>query len=161
MNTNVLDIASKDAIEKIKRSIRQMTQKDFSKFPSYLHPTMEEEKITFEHFIIKINEQNNKCYVCHQEFRYDGGNWCYFFPSVDRINNSKPHYALNCAISCFFCNVRMFKKISEKKCTLCDGLCHLYEGEIVTKSELFKSLGNDNYKIHEYIKSLKPDADEE
>ena len=80
--SDIFDSVSKDANEKMKRSVRQIVQKDLAKIPTYLHATFEEEKMTFEHFKVKILEQNNKCYVCHQEFRYDGGKWCYFFPSV-------------------------------------------------------------------------------
>jgi hypothetical protein len=136
---------SKEVIEKIKNNIRRCNNKDKEKLKikGYL---------TFEDFQEKLEHQKNKCYVCKQEFKYDGGKWCYFFPSADRIYNYSPHSKANVAISCFFCNVRMYKQINEKKCSLCENEEHNFSGEIITKSELFKSLGNSNYKIHQYIK---------
>jgi hypothetical protein len=54
----------------------------------------------------------------------------------------------------------MFKKASEKRCGLCDGLNHHYEGEIITKSKLFRDLGNSNYRIKEYIDEINKPPEE-
>jgi len=48
----------------------------------------------------------------------------------------------------------MFKQISEKKCGLCEGLNHTHTGDIITKSALFRSLGNNTYRIKEYINNI-------
>ena len=48
----------------------------------------------------------------------------------------------------------MFKQISEKKCGLCEGLNHIHTGDIITKSSLFRSLGNNNYIIKEFINKI-------
>lgn len=135
---------SKDNISKIKKSISNLNKKDIQKYGI-------KGTFTFEDFIDKIKEQDNKCYVCLQEFKYDGGKWCYFFPSTDRIYNYNIHSKENVAISCLFCNIRMFKRASEKKCGLCEGLNHSYDGDIITKSMLFRRLGNNNHYIKRYI----------
>jgi hypothetical protein len=134
----------KEIIEKIRTNISRNNLSDKKKFGR-------KGTLTYEEFMNKLEEQGNKCYVCLQEFKYDGKQWCYFFPSADRIYNYSPHTYENIAISCFFCNVRMFKQISEKKCGLCEGLNHHYVGDIITKSTLFRNLGNNNSRIKEYI----------
>jgi hypothetical protein len=134
----------KDAISKIKRSISGITCKDFKTYG--IRGTF-----NYSDFIQKIKEQENKCYICLQEFQYNGKQWCYFFPSADRIYNYIPHNKENIGISCLFCNIRMFKQISEKKCGLCEGLSHVYTGDIITKSDLFRILGNNDDYIKEYI----------
>ena len=139
-----MDNLSKDVIKKIKKSISHNNHRDVKKYGS-------KGTLTYEEFINKINSQGNKCYVCSQEFKYDGGNWCYFFPSPDRIYNYTRHTIENIGISCLFCNIRMFKGISVKSCGLCDGLGHVFEGPIITKSQLFYSLGNNNDLIYSYV----------
>lgn len=142
-----MDNLSDEIISKIKINISNSNKKDKKKYGF-------KGTITYDDFIDKIKEQGNKCYVCLQDFKYDGGKWCYFFPSADRIYNYTPHSKENVGISCLFCNIRMFKKTSDKKCGLCEGLNHTYDGEIITKSILFSNLGNNNYRIKEYIKNL-------
>jgi hypothetical protein len=115
---------SKDNIAKIKRNIANSLRKDIVRFGR-------KGKFSYADFIDKIIKQGNKCYVCLQGFKYDGGNWCHFFPSADRIYNYAPHDRENIAISCTFCNIRMFNQFTEKKCGLCDGLNHVYEGNII------------------------------
>jgi hypothetical protein len=138
---------SKDVVSKIKRNITTNNRKDLEKFNV-------KGTLTYDDFLDKIKEQDNKCYVCLQEFKYDGGQWCYFFPSADRFHNNMPHSKENIGISCLFCNIRMFKQISEKKCGLCEGLNHTYEGDIITKSNLFKKLGHNGHRIKEYIENI-------
>jgi hypothetical protein len=48
----------------------------------------------------------------------------------------------------------MFNQFSKKQCGLCDGLNHIYDGEIITKSGLFRRLGNDNLRIKTYIDTI-------
>lgn len=139
-----MDTLSKDVIAKIKRNIAGNNRKDLDQYRV-------KGTLTYDDYIHKIKEQGNKCYVCLQEFQYNGGQWCYFFPSADRIYNYSPHSKDNIAVSCLFCNIRMFKQISLKKCGLCEGLNHVYTGDIITKSELFSNLGNSDYNIKEYI----------
>jgi hypothetical protein len=142
-----MDTLSKDNILKIKRGINNNNRKDIQKYGM-------KGTLTYEQFINKIKDQGNKCYVCLQEFQYNGGNWCYFFPSADRIYNYSPHSKENIGASCLFCNIRMFKQVSEKKCGLCDGLNHIHTGDIITKSRLFYNLGNNNEVIREYINNI-------
>lgn len=142
-----MDTLSKDVISRIKRNIAHNNRKDVEKYGI-------KGTLTYDDFIDKIKEQGNKCYVCLQEFQYNGGKWCYFSPSGDRIYNYSPHSKENIGISCVFCNIRMFKQISKKECGLCDGLNHLYDGDIITKSSLFRNLGNNNYRIKEYINTI-------
>ena len=142
-----MDTLSKDNISKIKRNIATAKNRDLKKYRI-------KGTLTYDDFMDKIKQQGNKCYVCLQEFQYNGSQWCYFFPSADRISNYMPHTKENIGVSCLFCNIRMFKQISEKKCGLCEGLNHTYTGDIITKSNLFRNLGNHNYKIKEYINTL-------
>jgi hypothetical protein len=144
---------TKDIIAKIKRNIANNNTKDVKEHRSKGTLTMDE-------FFDKIKEQGNKCYVCLQEFKYDGGKWCYFFPSADRIYNYTSHTKDNIAASCLFCNIRMFKQTDRKQCGLCDGLNHNYEGDIITKSKLFRELGNSNYRIKEYIDDINKTSEE-
>lgn len=150
---------SSNVIAKIKQNITNNNKRDTKKFGM-------KGTLTYEQFMNKIEEQGNKCYICLQEFKYDGGNWCNFFPSADRISNYYPHSNYNVAIACVFCNLRCFKRVNEKKCGLCDGLEHVYQGDIITKGELFKGLGNSDYRIRLYIdklnnKSNRDDSDED
>jgi hypothetical protein len=138
---------SKEVISKIKRNIAHNNRKDIEKYGI-------KGTFTYDEYMDKIKEQGNKCYVCLQEFQYNGGQWCYFFPSADRIYNFSPHTKENIGLSCLFCNIRMFKQISEKKCGLCEGLNHICHEEIITKSRLFYNLGNNNYRIKEYINNI-------
>lgn len=142
-----MDTLPKDVIAKIKRNISHNNIKDVKE--NRMKGTF-----TIEQFFDKIQEQGNKCYVCLQEFKYDGGKWCYFFPSADRIYNGLSHTQDNIAISCLFCNIRNFKQVSEKRCGLCEGLNHTYNGSIITKGDLFRSLGNNNYIIKKYISNM-------
>ena len=104
-----MDPTSKVVISKIKRNISHNNRKDVEKYGR-------SGTLTYDEFIDKISDQGNKCYVCLQEFQYNGGQWCYFFPSADRIYNYSPHSKENLGVSCLFCNIRMFKQITEKKC---------------------------------------------
>jgi len=142
-----MDTLSKDVISKIKRNISHNNLRDSKKFGI-------KGSLTYDDFIDKIKEQGNKCYICLQEFQYNGKQWCYFFPSPDRIYNYSSHHKDNVAVSCVFCNIRNFKQISEKNCGLCEGLNHIHTGDIITKSNLFRDLGNNNYRIKEYINSI-------
>jgi hypothetical protein len=143
-----MDNLSQVVISKIKRNIAHNNRRDLERYGI-------KGTLTYDEFIEKIKEQGNKCYVCLQEFQYNGGQWCYFFPSADRIYNYSPHNKENIGVSCLFCNIRMFKNVSEKKCGLCEGLDHVHNGDIITKSNLFKKLGNDNRIIKEYIDRLR------
>lgn len=143
----MVDNLSKKIIEKIKCNIQNNNNKDLNRFKT-------RGTLTFDEYIEKIKNQAGKCWVCKQDFRYDGGKWCYFFPSADRIDNNKPHNKENILISCLFCNIRCFKQVNEKKCGLCDGLNHSFEGEIITKSELFRCLGHSEYRLMKYLEDL-------
>ena len=147
-----MDTLSKDVISKIKRNISHNNRKDLEKYRI-------KGTLTYDDFIDKIKEQGNKCYVCLQELQYNGGKWCYFFPSADRIYNYSPHSKENIGVSCVFCNIRMFKQVSKKECGLCNGLNHSYDGDIITKSSLFRNLDNNNYRIKEYIKTINKSND--
>jgi len=140
---------SKEVIAKIKRNLSHNNAKDVKQFRI-------KGTLTYDDYMRKIEEQDNKCYICLQEFKYDGGNWCYFFPSADRLYNYSPHSNNNCQIACLFCNIRMFKQIDIKKCGLCEGLNHAYDGDIITKSRLFRALENNNYSIRQYILCKTP-----
>ena len=149
-NLSIFEGFSKKNISKLKDKISSNNRKDLEKFK--LKGTL-----TFEEFINKLKRQNNKCYICLQNFRYDGGNFCDFFPSPDRIYNYDIHKDSNIAASCTYCNLRMRKeqilgKEIKKVCGCCPDLNHTYEGYIPTKSEVFRSLGNSNYRIYEYAK---------
>jgi hypothetical protein len=144
---------STDSMKKIKRNIASSNNDDIKKYGV-------KGTLTIDEFLEKIKEQGNKCYVCLQEFKYDGGKWCYFFPSADRIYNYKSHTKSNIAASCLFCNIRMFKGINEKKCGLCEGLNHVYQGDIITKSVLFRSLENSDDRIKEYINDINKTPEE-
>lgn len=139
---------SKEIVQKIKQHIQHNNRNDLKHFG-------QRGILTYDDYMKKLQEQKYKCYICKQEFKYDGGKWCYFFPSADRINNNYPHSYENVQIACFFCNVRMFKGISEKKCGLCEGLNHVYEGFIRSKSELFRDLGHSEYELKRYIEEMK------
>lgn len=145
---------SKDTISKIKRNISHNNGKD--KKTKGIQGTL-----TFDDFMEKIKDQNWKCYICKQEFKFNGEQWCYFFPSADRINNNKIHTKDNVAISCFFCNVRKFKGIHEKICGLCKDEEHRYNGEIITKSGLFRSLYNSEYELKKYLLNMKNELSHE
>jgi len=145
-----MDNLSKSVISKIKRNICHNNANDFKKYGV-------KGTLTYEEFIDQIQKQGNKCYVCLQEFKYDGRQWCYFFPSADRINNDSRHSKENLGASCVFCNIRNFKQISEKACGLCEGLNHIYQGHIISKSSLFFSLRHTKYQIKEYIDSINED----
>jgi hypothetical protein len=147
-----MDTLSKDVISKIKRNISNNNRNDIKKCGM-------KGILTYDDFIDKIKIQGNKCYVCLQEFQYNGGQWCYFFPSADRISNRSPHSKHNIGVSCLFCNIRMYKQISEKKCGLCEDLNHIHAGEIITKSSLFSSLENSDYRIKEYINMINKSED--
>lgn len=148
MSSNIfMDNLSKETISKIKRNIKNNNGADVKK-------GRKRGNLTYDDFIEQLKKQNERCYVCLQEFKYDGGKWCYFFPSADRIHNSDIHHKDNIAISCFFCNVRCFKGISEKHCGLCENLNHKSYDTILTKSQLFHRLGNSEEKIKGYINNL-------
>ena len=154
-SSNIRGNLSKEAISRIKTNINSNNNKDVSKFG--VRGTL-----TYDEFMDKIKDQNNKCYICLQELKYDGGKWCNFFPSPDRISNSSRHHNDNIAVSCIYCNIRYFKEknLEEcifKKCGLCPGLNHDHDGYIITKSELFSNLGNLDYKIKEYIDNINID----
>ena len=144
----VIDTLDKKIISKIKSNVAGNNLKDSK--------TLRMKGVfTIQEFISKVKLQNNKCYICLQEFKYDGGKWCNFFPSADRINNRDIHRDGNVAISCVYCNIRNFKekftgKEIKKVCGSCPDLNHAYEGYIPTKSEMFRSLGNSNYRMYEY-----------
>lgn len=148
----------KDAMNKIKININSNNKKDNNKFAR-------NGKFTLDEFMEKLKAQGDKCYICLQGFKYDGGKWCYYFPSSDRINNNYPHDKDNIAISCLYCNIRYYKehhlntKIN-KNCGLCEGLNHIYEDNIITKSQLFRNLGNSNYRIKEYIYDINKTPEE-
>jgi outer membrane cobalamin receptor len=103
-----MDTLSKDVISKYKKNFAKSNRIDLAKYGV-------KGTLTYDEFIDKIKEQGNKCYVCLQEFQYNGGQWCYFSPSADRIYNYSPHSKENIGVACLFCNIRMFKQISEKK----------------------------------------------
>jgi hypothetical protein len=147
---NILENLSKKAISKLKDKLSSNNRKDLEKFNM-------KGTLTYDEFIEKIKQQNNKCYICLQEFRYDGDKFCDFFPSPDRIYNFDIHKDTNIAASCTYCNLRMTKqkilgREVYKSCGFCPDLNHTYEGHIPTKSEVFRSLGNSNHRIYEYAK---------
>jgi hypothetical protein len=149
---NIRGSLSKEVISRIQRNINNSNKKDKEQFGI-------KGILTYDDFMDKIKEQNNTCYICLQELKYDGGNWCNFFPSADRISNSTIHTKDNVAISCVYCNIRYYKEgfLKEKlfkKCGLCPGLNHEYHGYIMTKSEVFSKLGNCDYIIKDHIKNM-------
>jgi hypothetical protein len=145
---HVIDTLDKKILSKIKSNIAGNNLKDSKTLGI-------KGVFTLQEFISKVKLQNNKCYICLQDFKYDGGKWCNFFPSADRINNRDIHREGNIAISCVYCNIRNFKekftgKEIKKVCGDCPDLNHIYEAYIPTKSEVFRSLGNSNHRMYEY-----------
>ena len=149
---NIRGNLSKEAISRIKININNNNKKDISKFG--VGGTL-----TYDEFMNKIKQQENKCYICLQELKYNGGKWCNFFPSADRISNNTRHCNENIAISCVYCNIRYFKEQYletdvYKKCGLCPGLDHDFNGHIISKRELYSNLGHSDYRIKEYINNI-------
>ena len=149
--SQILENLPKKAISKIKQKISKNNNDDNKKYNR-------KGDLTYEQFINKIKNQEGKCYICLQDFKYDCGKWCNFFPSPDRIYNYNIHTNTNIAISCTYCNLRMFKEEFaghdvKKICTLCPGLNHTFEGYIPTKSSVFRALGNNNNRIYEYAQN--------
>jgi hypothetical protein len=154
-NLNIRGNLSKEAIKRIQININNNNKKDLKTLGI-------KGILTYDEFMEKIKEQKNKCYICLQDLKYDGGNWCNFFPSADRINNKFIHSKENIAISCIYCNIRYFKQsfLKEninKKCGLCPGLNHCYDGYIISKSELYEKLEHSDYNIKQYIRNLNTD----
>lgn len=147
-----MNTLSKDVVAKIKKNISGNNNKD-------VKDGRDRGTLTYDKFMNRVREQGNRCYICLQAFKYDGGKWCYFFPSADRICNSTSHTIHNIGISCLFCNIREFKQyhfntVSQKKCGHCDGLNHKYTGDIITKKRLYDYLGNDDNIVREYISKI-------
>ena len=146
-----------DAIIKIKNKIAGNNYNDLKRFKT-------KGDLTYEQFIRKMMQQDCKCYICLQEFKFDGINHCYFFPSPDRINNSDIHTDNNIAISCTYCNIREFKedylgKNIDKIC--CYGKGHHSKESIIRRSEFYLKTGfnkkcNEDYstKIVDYTKII-------
>ncbi len=63
---------SKEIVSKIKQLVKSNNQADKKKFGI-------NGNLSYDDFMNKIQEQSYKCYICMQEFKYDGGKWCYFF----------------------------------------------------------------------------------
>lgn len=150
-SATLIDNIPKEAISKIKDKISSNNRNDIKKIGR-------KGNLTYKEFMEKIIKQKGKCYICLQDFKYDGGKWCNFFPSPDRINNSNIHTNNNIAISCTYCNLRFYKdtftgKETKKICGICPGLNHSHEKYIPTKSVLFASLGNSNSRIYEYAQN--------
>lgn len=139
---------SKEAEKKIKNSISCNLKNDLKKYGR-------KGNMTYEQIIEKITKQNNKCYICLQDFKYDGKQWCHFFPSIDRFQNMFPHDIQNVAIACYFCNVRMFNQLHQKKCGLCEKEDHCYDGEIITKSKMYREIGHNHGILLNRINSLE------
>jgi hypothetical protein len=149
--THILDNLPKKVIAKIKSNISGNNLKDVKQ--KGIKGTL-----TYTHFIEKIKKQNGKCYICLQDFKYDGGRWCNFFPSADRIDNYDIHKDNNVAVACTYCNIRSWKEDHlgheiNKVCGECEGLNHSHEGYISTKSVLYRALGNNNTRIYEYAQN--------
>lgn len=148
---DILDKLPKKAISKIKSNISGNNLKDVKQ--NRIKGTL-----TYTEFIKKIKKQNGKCYICLQDFKYDGGRWCNFFPSADRIDNYDIHKDSNVAVACTYCNIRYFKEKHlgheiKKVCGECEGLNHSHQEYISTKSILYRSLGNNNIRIYEYAQN--------
>uniref|UniRef100_A0A6C0AP09 Uncharacterized protein n=1 Tax=viral metagenome TaxID=1070528 RepID=A0A6C0AP09_9ZZZZ len=146
-----------DAIIKIKRNIAGNNNNDFKRFGT-------KGDLTYDQFIRRMLQQDSKCYICLQEFKFDGINHCYFFPSPDRINNSDIHTDNNIAISCTYCNIREFKedylgKNIDKICCYRQG--HHSKEPIIRRREFYLKTGfnkktNEVYssKIVDYTKII-------
>ena len=150
-HVDILNTLPKKAISKIKSKIASNNKKDETKYGI-------KGDLTLDEFIRKIKKQNGKCYICLHDFKYDGGKFCDFFPSPDRINNNIKHTSLNIAISCTYCNLRTWKEgylghEIKKVCGHCEGLNHSHEEYISTKSVLYRALGNNNTRIYEYAQN--------
>ena len=148
---DILDKLPKKVISKIKSNISGNNLKDVKQ--NRIKGTL-----TYTEFIEKIKKQNGKCYICLQDFKYDGGRWCNFFPSADRIDNYDIHKDSNVAVACTYCNIRYFKEKHlgheiKKVCGDCEGLNHTHEEYISTKSLLYRALGNNNTRIYEYAQN--------
>lgn len=148
---DILNTLPKKAISKIKSKIASNNKKDETKYGI-------KGDLTLDEFITKMNKQNGKCYICLQDFKYDGGKFCDFFPSPDRINNNIKHTSVNIAISCTYCNLRTWKEgylghEIKKVCGHCEGLNHTHQEYISTKSVLYRALGNNNTRIYEYAQN--------
>ena len=154
-NDKILDTLSKTVITKIKTNIKNNNTKD-------IQTLGRKGTLTIEQYMAKIKKQKGKCYVCLQDFKYDGSSWCNFFPSADRIDNNDIHRDGNIAIACTYCNIRMWRiyknyatDFSKKICGVCPSeLKHSFLGVIKTKSELFYELGNSDSRMYEYANNL-------
>jgi hypothetical protein len=120
--------------------------------------------LTYEQFITKMMQQDAKCYICLQDFKFDGERWCNFFPSPDRIHNDDIHTDKNIAISCTYCNIREFKeqwldKPVDKLC--CPGKNHISNEYIIKRRDFYvktgfnkKNLEDISSKIVDYTKII-------
>ncbi len=134
-----------EAISKVKTNINGNNYNDIRKFGI-------KGNLTYEQFVIKMMQQDAKCYICLEEFKFDGDRWCYFFPSPDRINNRDIHTDKNIAISCTYCNIREFKedylgKHIDKVC--CYGKGHISKDYIIKRSEFYSKTGFNKRNIED------------
>ena len=146
-----------EAVAKLKTNINGNNYNDLRKFGI-------KGDLTYEQFVIKMMQQDVKCYICLQEFKFDGDRWCYFFPSPDRINNHDIHTDKNIAISCTYCNIREFKedylgKDIFKAC--CHGKNHVSKDYIIRRNTFYsrtgfnkKNLEDISSKIVDYTKVI-------
>jgi len=137
-----------EVVAKLKTNINGNNYNDIRKFGI-------KGDLTYEQFVIKMMQQDRKCYICLQEFKFDGDRWCNFFPSPDRINNRDIHTDKNIAISCTYCNIREFKedylgKHLDKLC--CPGKNHISNENIIRRSEFYAKTGFNKKNI-EHISS--------
>lgn len=145
-----MDFFTVDTIKKIKTNIYQNNYNDLRKIGI-------KGDLTYEQFIIKMLQQDTRCYICLQEFKFDGDRWCYFFPSPDRINNSDIHTDKNIAISCTYCNIREFKEDSigkyiDKVC--CYGKDHNSKDSIIRRSEFYAKTGFNKKSLDDYSSKI-------
>ena len=145
-----MDSFTSETALKIKNNINGNNYNDIRKFGT-------KGDLTYEQFTRKMMQQDAKCYICLQEFKFDGNRWCYFFPSPDRINNNDIHTNNNIAISCTYCNIREFKEDLlgtniNKVCCYKKG--HESTENIIRRSVFYANTGFNKKNLEDYSSKI-------
>jgi hypothetical protein len=83
----------------------------------------EGEPLDYDYVIDLIDKCGGTCYSCKDPVLYEGGLYCCYKLSIDRINNNKGHVKGNVRISCYFCNCRKNYAFTQEY-KVCNAGCH-------------------------------------